>query len=226
MKKWLLLKVVSLIACLPLSASSLSEWVDPRSLATPQEVEIIPKNDVLYPVVEVCSACHGVDEAAKNNPSIPIIAAQYPRYLYQQIRAFAEGDSGLRPNALMEAIAQSLSEDEKQAISQYYAGLQKLWLDAPSQPNFTKGRRIYLGGVFDKTIPACSSCHSPTGFGNEPANYPALAGQHAEYLVDQIQKYRAKTRVHTIMNSVAEKLNDEEIEAVAYYLQGLRSKSI
>ncbi len=185
----------------------------------------VDTGDPLDRVVATCAACHGADGAAKDNPSIPIIAGQYPRYLQQQLFAFSQGDSGPRPNPLMEPIAQALSDEEKIAISQYYGGLKKQFLTTPNREDLAKGRRIYLGGVFEKKIPACSSCHSPTGFGNEPANYPSLSGQHAEYLIAQLQNYRSRARIHPIMNAEALALSDQEIEAVAYYLQGLRTKN-
>jgi len=221
MKKYFAGMLLWMISCRVYAAEVVA--VEPPA---PQEApSLIAPEDVLRPVIEVCAACHGVDGAAKDNATIPILAAQYPRYLQQQLQHFSQGDKGPRPNPLMEPIAAALSEVEKTAISQYYGGLPKQWLETPQREDLQKGRRIYLGGVFDKKIAACSSCHSPTGFGNEPANYPSLSGQHAEYLITQLQDYRAKTRIHPIMNTIAAKLSDEEIEAVAYYLQGLRSKT-
>jgi cytochrome c553 len=217
MYKWLLIFFLNL--------SGLPAYAEDRDPSLPLPQDLIAINDPLHPVITVCASCHGVDGAAKDNPSIPVIAAQYPRYLEQQLHAFALGEQGPRPNALMEPIAKDLSEEQTVAISQYYGGLKKQWLDTPFRPDLEKGRRLYLGGAFDKKIPACSSCHSPTGFGNEPANYPSLSGQHAEYLITQLQNYRSKARLHNIMNTVAQNLSDEEIEAVAYYLQGLRSKN-
>lgn len=207
--------------------SAMEMLVDSDLAVLPQEpTALISHTDDLAPVIEVCSSCHGVDGAAKDIPSIPVLAGQYPRYLQQQLQNFAQGDSGVRPSPLMEPMASALSEAEKSAISQYYGGLPKQWLDTPQRSDLQKGRRIYLGGVFDKKIAACSSCHSPTGFGNEPAQYPSLSGQHAEYLITQLQNYRSKNRIHPIMNTLAAQLNDEEIEAVAYYLQGLQSKAL
>ena len=74
-------------------------------------------------------------------------------------------------------------------------------------------------------VPACAGCHSPQGVGNEPAGYPALGGQNAEYLVKQLQAYRDGERDSgvnaSIMMDVASKLTDAEIEAVSSYISGL-----
>lgn len=174
-----------------------------------------------------CTACHGENGiSSKDTASIPILAGQYSGYLAKQLYNFAKGEQGARPSALMEAYAASLSETEVNYLSEYYSKLEKAKSESPLRSDLEKGRRIFLGGVFEKKIPACSSCHSPTGFGNEPAGYPLIAGQHAEYLIAQLQQYRSFSRKHVMMNAIAAQLSDQEIEAVSYYLQGLRSKNV
>jgi cytochrome c553 len=84
------------------------------------------------------------------------------------------------------------------------------------------GERIYRGGIADRQIPACAGCHSPNGAGI-PAQYPRLAGQHADYAVAQLTGFRDGTRKNNLqMTQVAAKLNDREIKAVADYVAGLR----
>ena len=73
--------------------------------------------------------------------------------------------------------------------------------------------------------PACAACHGPTGDGNPPASYPALRGQHATYVAAQLRAYRAGTRQtdpNQMMRNVASTMSDEQIDAVASYVQGLR----
>ena len=84
------------------------------------------------------------------------------------------------------------------------------------------GERIYRGGIQDRQIAACASCHSPNGSGI-PAQYPRLSGQHAEYTVKSLTDFRDGKRSNSIpMAQVAAKLNDREIKAVADYIAGLR----
>jgi cytochrome c553 len=56
-----------------------------------------------------------------------------------------------------------------------------------------------------------------------PAQYPRIAGQHAEYTEAQLAAFRAGARQNNlIMTQVAAKLNDREIKALSDYVGGLR----
>jgi len=71
-------------------------------------------------------------------------------------------------------------------------------------------------------VPACAGCHSPNGAGI-PAQYPRLGGQHAEYTEAQLTNFRSGARANNAqMMTIAGKLNDAEIKAVADYVAGLR----
>jgi cytochrome c553 len=93
------------------------------------------------------------------------------------------------------------------------------------------GAKIYRGGIAERAVPACSACHSPNGKGNAPAGFPALAGQHADYIAAQLKAYRKGYEDETgrtndgdtkIMRTTAFGLSDKEIEAVASYAAGLK----
>ena len=75
-----------------------------------------------------------------------------------------------------------------------------------------------------KGIPACSACHTPTGVGIGSAVYPALSGQHTEYMVSTLQDFASGERANSpnnIMGDIASKMSDNDMEAVANYLLGL-----
>jgi cytochrome c553 len=122
----------------------------------------------------------------------------------------------------MMGMAASLSDDDMKNIGAWL-GTQK------AKPGFAKerelvtlGERIYRGGIADRQIAACAGCHNPTGAGI-PAQYPRLAGQHADYAVAQLTAFRDGVRNNSIqMTQVAAKMNDREIKAVADYIAGLR----
>jgi cytochrome c553 len=93
------------------------------------------------------------------------------------------------------------------------------------------GRKVYLAGIAERQVPACSGCHSPTGNGNGPAGYPALGGQHADYIAAQLKMFRKGYEDPTgrtnggeakIMRTTAFRMSDMEIEAVASYIAGLQ----
>ncbi len=60
--------------------------------------------------------------------------------------------------------------------------------------------------------------------GHVSANFPALAGQSASYIVSQLVAWKAGTRANDpldLMKSVAGKLDDDEVAAVAAYYASL-----
>ncbi|MBC7719299.1 MAG: cytochrome c4 [Chitinophagaceae bacterium] len=166
----------------------------------------------------VCASCHGAD-GNSGTPANPKLSQQHPEYLVKQLQEFK---SGKRKNAIMAGFAGALSEEDMRNIA-YWATSQK------AKPGFAKdkelvalGERIFRGGVQDRQISACAGCHSPNGAGI-PAQYPRLAGQHAEYVATQLTSFRDGVRKNsTQMTQVAAKLNDREIRALADYVAGLR----
>ncbi|MES2993703.1 MAG: c-type cytochrome [Pseudomonadota bacterium] len=165
----------------------------------------------------VCAACHTAD-GSRGSPANPIIQGQHPEYLVKQLTEFK---SGKRQNAVMSGMAATLTEADMKNVSAFYAG-------KVAKPGFAKnkatvelGEKIYRGGIAERSIPACAGCHSPNGAGI-PAQYPRLAGQHADYTEAQLVAFRNGVRKNSVpMAGVAAKMNDREIKAVSDYIAGL-----
>ena len=86
------------------------------------------------------------------------------------------------------------------------------------------GQKIYRGGIAEKGVPACASCHGPTGQGL-PVQYPRLSGQWADYTVAQLTAFQQGVGARNnndAMHQIATRLSDNEIKAVADYIAGLR----
>ena len=67
------------------------------------------------------------------------------------------------------------------------------------------------------------SCHGATGAGL-PAQYPRLAGQYADYTEAQLKAFRSGERANDpakMMRTIAAKMSDADIAAVADYIAGL-----
>lgn len=167
---------------------------------------------------QVCVACHAAD-GNSSIPANPKLAQQHPEYLIKQLEEFK---AGKRASAIMQGFASTLSEADMKNIG--------FWLASQTaKPGFAKdkdlvalGERIYRGGISDRSIPACASCHSPNGAGI-PAQYPRLSGQHADYTATELTAFRDGVRKNNVtMSGVAAKLNDREIRAVSDYIAGLR----
>ena len=170
-----------------------------------------------------CAACHGVDGNSVN-PQWPSIAGQDSGYIARQLKAFKSGE---RENPLMSPQAMGLSDQDVEDLAAFFSSQSIVGgtADAELAP---AGERLYRGGNLEANIAACAACHGPSGSGNPPASYPALAGQHAEYTVAQLRAYREGSRttdaqMNQMMPNVAARMTDNEMRAVAAYIQGLRA---
>ncbi|MBM3340743.1 MAG: cytochrome c4 [Betaproteobacteria bacterium] len=174
---------------------------------------------------KVCAACHGPDGNSPL-PVNPSLAAQHPEYLYKQLVDFKPkgGKPAERNNAVMLGMVAPLSDDDMKNLAAYYAG-QTLRPRAARDPELVRaGELIYRGGIASKKIAACASCHAPNGAGM-PAQFPRVAGQHAEYTAAQLKAFRSgerKNDPNNMMRGIAAKLSDREIAAVSEFLAGLR----
>jgi cytochrome c553 len=165
----------------------------------------------------VCIACHG-PEGNSLVPTFPKLAQQHPEYLIKQLQEFK---SDKRSNPIMKGIATVLSEEDMKNVAYWVSSKAAKPGVAKEKDQIVLGERIYRGGIADRQVPACAGCHSPNGAGI-PAQFPRLAGQHADYAVAQLTAFRDGVRTNSLqMAQVAAKLNDREIRALADYISGL-----
>jgi cbb3-type cytochrome c oxidase subunit III len=170
---------------------------------------------------KTCAACHGADGNSVN-PLWPSLAGQNERYLADTLRAFK---SGKRNDAIMAAQASLIADADIDDLAAYYATLTATLRTA--DPDLAAaGERLYRGGDKETGISACMACHGPSGRGNAPAGYPSLTGQHAPYTAKQLSDYQSGARTSDsgtqVMRNVSARLSQEQISAVAAYVQGLR----
>lgn len=175
----------------------------------------------------MCAACHGAD----GNSTVamyPKLAGQGDKYLAKQMRDFK---SGKRANPIMQGMAAGLSDQNILDLAAYFAA-QKRTPAAADPAQVKLGEKIWRGGNLQSGVPACTGCHGPSGRGNVLAAFPALNGQHAEYLETQLRNFRGAARgdltgdkrendVEGIMRGVARNLSDSEIKAAAQFASGL-----
>lgn len=169
-----------------------------------------------------CAACHGAD-GNSINPEWPSLAGQHADYTAKQIAAYKNGD---RDNVLMTGMVLTLTDQDMADLGAFYAAQNPILRTAPPE-TVDQGQRIYRSGVAESGVPACAACHGPAGKGNPLADYPAVRGQHATYLVATLKEYAAGTRTsdkrqNQMMRNIAAGLTEEQMRAVAGYMQGLR----
>jgi cytochrome c553 len=169
-------------------------------------------------VKTVCSACHGLDGNSVITAN-PKLAAQHPEYLVKQLTEFK---SGKRANAVMSGMAAGLSDDDMKGLAAYFSGQTLKLGAAKTNGKGSLGEKIYRGGIAATNVPACAACHGPTGAGL-PKQFPRLGGQHVDYTVAQLRTFRTGERANApMMMTIATKMTDAEMAAVADYIQGLR----
>ena len=159
----------------------------------------------------VCVACHG-PEGKSTQPAYPILAGQTARYLYLELRDFQEGR---RSDPLMTAMVAGMTRDEMHELADYFAKQKP-----PVQKFVADPAKARVGKLkADETL--CTMCHLG-GFAGQN-EVPRVAGQHYDYIVKQLKDFKARVRTNDAgsMTSVANTLNDQDIENLANYLAGL-----
>lgn len=171
---------------------------------------------------QICQACHGLDgNGIPAQPVWPKLAGQHPRYIYKQLMNFKNNE---RWNPQMSPMAMPLTEEEVGDLAAYYSSLTQN--GGIADPELVElGETIYRGGNPTSGVPACTGCHGPAGLGNNLSRFPRIGGQFSEYTAQTLRHFRATERANDpngMMRGVAARMTDQEIDAVATYIQGLR----
>ena len=185
-----------------------------------------------------CAACHGLDGNADIDPTIyPRIAGQSERYVARQLALFKSGE---RLNPLMQPFALPLSAQDMRDLGAHYAQQQSgagiaddgLVESGPYEGMkfYEVGQKLFRSGDAERGLPACMACHGPAGNGNPGPAYPHVGGQQAWYSSARLYTYREgisgeqDKHLFNVMAAVAKSLTDQEIEALASYMQGLHTR--
>ncbi|WP_426115668.1 c-type cytochrome [Massilia sp. PWRC2] len=165
-----------------------------------------------------CLSCHG----AAGNSTIaanPKLAGQVSNYVYKQLVEFT---GPTRAHPIMTTYAKMMTDDEKKNVAAYLAAQAPKGGAAKNKDTLELGRKIYRGGIAERGVAACASCHGAAGAG-VPIQYPRLAGQHQDYSVAQLVAFRTGARKNSVqMTTLAQRMSDDEMKAVADYIAGLK----
>ncbi|MCH8617654.1 c-type cytochrome [Undibacterium sp. TS12] len=196
--------------------------------ADPAKGEALYTNGDAARGIAACASCHG----AAGNSTItanPKLAGQHDAYLVKQLTDFT-GDT--RKNAIMTAFAKAMTADDMKNVAAYLS-VQKSKPGAAKNKDIVElGKQIYRGGIAEKNVPACAGCHSPNGAGI-PAQFPRIAGQHQDYTFTQLTGFQNGSRKDAAkitgartnsaqMVTIAKKMSEDEMRAVADYVAGLK----
>ena len=168
----------------------------------------------------LCIACHGIDGNSLISAN-PKLGGQHAAYILKQLENFK---SGLRENAVMAGMVVNLTEQEMINLALYFSEQNILLSKARNNGVGSLGEKIFRAGIKNKGVAACASCHGPSGHGI-PDKYPRLNAQHSQYTLAQLNAFRLELRKNDsdeVMRTIAQKLTEQEMQAVADYIQGLR----
>lgn len=207
MKRYSWLPVLAILA----AVSGCSNLDRSRDLANPNVSPAVT-------AVQVCSNCHGVDGNSVS-PNFPRLAGQVPGYIVSQLENFrSQQRSDPEGFEYMWGISHHLSDDQIKGLAEYFSK-QTPAANAPVDAQLmAAGKVIFENGVPAKEAAPCMACHGPSAQGI--ATFPRLANQHQDYLLKQLHVFHeTEGRPGTPMKQITHLLSDEEMRAVAGYLQ-------
>jgi cbb3-type cytochrome c oxidase subunit III len=166
-----------------------------------------------------CAACHG-SKGTSETPMFPKLAGQTAAYIKRQLKDFRSHDRA-DPDAVafMWAIAAALNDEQIDGLADYFSSQPVPTASGGGSSLPTRGKTIFENGLADAKVPACQSCHGDDGGGMD--DFPRLAGQHREYSVKQLQAFQHNLRRGATMGKFAGRLTEEDMEAVAAYIETL-----
>ena len=177
-------------------------------------------------LAQQCVACHGLkgNKIIANNP---VLAGQHYKYLFKQLTEFklatsSKGKEG-RSNPIMQGIVQNLSTQDMKDLSMYFSKQKKITGFA-SKEAIIIADSLYKGGDKTRGIVACLACHGPRGNGTSLTGFPRISGQNIEYTKQQLLSFKydkRKNDMNGMMRTTVKNLTEEEISALASYLNGL-----
>ena len=212
-----MIKNMVMLAALTMTAPLAAETTETENAAPATVAEI---------AAGVCAGCHSADGNSVI-PMNPILAGQHAEYITKQLIDFKATESApaKRNSPLMSSMVAALSPEDMKQLPDYYAQQKAI----PSQVAVDDdklielGKLLYHGGSLANGVPACASCHGPNGSGIPP-RYPAIAGQHAEYTLTQLNLFNTGDRANDkdVMQQVITRLNGYEKRAVSAYISTMR----
>jgi cytochrome c553 len=156
-------------------------------------------------VQDKCARCHGAHGQGRGRGAFPRLGGQKLAYLRQAMQAYA---SGSRHSGIMEPIAASLGTEELQEVVSWYA--------AQAEPAEEAHARSAQSDVAAR-IPLCEACHAARDQSHDA--FPHLAGQHPDYLAQQLtllaEGKRGGGPYSELMETVVHWLSERERGALA-----------
>jgi cytochrome c553 len=157
-----------------------------------------------------CTMCHGA--RGMSQADAPNLAGQYPEVIVKQLHDYKAGD---RVNAVMEALAATLSEQDIADLAAYFASLPRPH-NSPITDMSTVPALVRVGSPLRNVAP-CASCH---GGIEQKFGAPWLEGMPRAYLMSQMEAFASGTRRNDSMGqmrNMARPLSRSEMEQISEF---------
>lgn len=157
-----------------------------------------------------CTMCHGAQGMSSSNA--PNLSGQYPEVVIKQLLDYK---AGRRTHALMESLAQKMSQRDIEDLAAYYASLPKA-RTAPTTYDESLPPLVRVGDPL-RNIAPCISCH---GGVDQKLGAPWIEGMPRDYLVEQLKAFKSGARRNdgqAQMRNMARPMTEQEIADVAEF---------
>lgn len=158
-----------------------------------------------------CHGCHGIPnyKNAYPNYSVPKLGGQHFTYLQNALKAYASGE---RSHPTMRAHASSMSDQDRADIAAF--------LSSKSGPAAAPAAAPPAAEVVGTPPPAaqiCASCHGADGATTISDEYPILAGQYRDYILQALGDYKSGKRKNPIMAGIIAGVDPKDFPAIAQF---------
>jgi cytochrome c553 len=174
-----------------------------------------PRPDHGAQLFELCAACHGQDGAGSSDGAVPAIAGQYVPVLVKQLVDFHyDTRHDIRVQGFISH--HQLTPQDLADVAAYVSSL------PPRQPTLRQ-ESSHIGRGAELFGSLCAGCHGSRAEGDSRASVPRLAGQHSEYLIEQLRDAAEGGRpgMQRDHAGVLAKLSIDDIDDLVEYLSGV-----
>jgi cytochrome c553 len=171
-----------------------------------------------YVKAMTCAACHGASGNSRSD-AVPILAGLAPAYFKKAIEDYA---TGKRVSAEMEPFAKQVKLLGVDEIAAFFAAQRREATPIKADRNAVERGRV--------ASTQCAACHGAQGQGGQadPGTVaPAIAGQPASYIKNQLLLFKADKRSPgdeplAKMKAILKAIPDDALTDVAAYYSSLR----
>ncbi len=181
-------------------------------------LRLTPRLDHGAEIFDTCAACHGQDGHGASDGSVPAIAGQAVPVIVKQIVEF-------RYDARLNVRMQHFVDRHHLTAPQELADVAAYVSSLPPRQGTRLTETPRLGQAGRLFAESCASCHGRRGEGNPSGRVPRLAGQHPEYLDEQLHDAAEGRRpsMEPDHARLLTRLSSDDMDAVAQYLAGIVS---